>query len=97
MAKGYWISIYRAITNPEAFQEYAKLSGPAIEANGGKFLVRGMPARVFENGLQQRIVIIEFDSVEQALKAHDSDAYQAASRALAGGADREIRIVEGLV
>jgi uncharacterized protein (DUF1330 family) len=44
----------------------------------------------------QRVVVIEFDSLEQAVNAHDSDAYQAALKALDNGADRDIRIVEGL-
>ena len=46
--------------------------------------------------LDQRSVLIEFDSVEQAIAAHDSPAYQAALAALGDGADRDIRIVEGL-
>ncbi len=36
MAKGYWITFYRAVTNASALAEYAKLAGPAIEAGGGK-------------------------------------------------------------
>ena len=43
----------------------------------------------------QRVVVIEFDSVEKAVAAHDSDAYQAALKALGSGADRDIRILEG--
>jgi uncharacterized protein (DUF1330 family) len=96
MAKAYWISIYRSISNADAMAAYAKLSGPAIAAAGGRFLARGIPAHVYEAGLQQRTVLIEFDSVEAARAAHDSPAYQEALAALAGGADREIRIVEGL-
>jgi uncharacterized protein (DUF1330 family) len=96
MAKGYWVSIYRSISNPAAFQEYARLSGPAIAAAGGRFLARGEPAAVYEQGIKQRLVIIEFDSVEQAVNAHHSEGYQAALKALNNGADREIRIVEGL-
>ena len=96
MAKAYWISTYRSISNPDALAAYAKLSGPAIAAAGGRVLARGIPAQVYEAGLQQRTVLIEFDSVEAARAAHDSAAYQEALVALAGGADREIRIVEGL-
>jgi uncharacterized protein (DUF1330 family) len=96
MAKAYWVATYRSISNPTAFDAYAKLAGPAIEAGGGRFVVRGGPAKVYESGLNQRVVIIEFDSVDQAAKAHDSDAYQAALKALDNGADRDIRIVEGL-
>ena len=94
MAKGYWVATYRSIKSPEAMAEYGKLAGPAIQAGGGRFLVRGMPAKVFEIGLEQRVVVIEFDSVAQAIAAHDSPGYQAALKALGGGAERDIRIVE---
>jgi len=96
MPKAYWINSYRAVRDPQALAAYAKLAGPALTAAGGRFLVRGMPARVFENGLEQRTVIIEFESVARAVAAHDSPAYQEALRALAGGADRDMRIVEGV-
>jgi uncharacterized protein (DUF1330 family) len=96
MAKAYWISAYRSIRNPEAFAAYAKLAGPALEAAGGRFLARGLPAQVYEGGLEQRVVILEFPSVAQAIAAHDSAAYQQALRALASGAERDLRIVEGV-
>lgn len=96
MAKAYWISAYRAVRNPEALAAYARLAGPALQAAGGRFLARGQPARVYESGLEQRIVLIEFDSVAQAVAAHDSPAYQEALRVLGGGAERDLRIVEGV-
>jgi hypothetical protein len=37
MAKGYWIAVYRSITNAGALAEYAKLAGPAIEPGEGSF------------------------------------------------------------
>jgi uncharacterized protein (DUF1330 family) len=40
--------------------------------------------------------MIEFDSVEKAIAAHDSPGYQEALKALGNGVEREIRIVEGL-
>src|ERR1700709_873582 len=96
MAKGYWVACYRSVSNPAALAEYAKLALPAIEAAGGRFLARGNPAKVYEAGVMQRIVIIEFASVEKAIAAHDSAPYQAALKALANGVEREIRIVEGV-
>lgn len=95
MAKAYWVATYRSISNPDALAEYAKLAGPAITAGGGKFLVRGVPAKTYEAGLAQRTVVIEFDSVAAAVAAHDSEGYQAALRALGNGAERDIRILEG--
>jgi uncharacterized protein (DUF1330 family) len=41
-------------------------------------------------------VIIEFDSVDKATAAHDSEAYQSALKLLGNGAERDIRIVEGV-
>jgi uncharacterized protein (DUF1330 family) len=96
MAKTYWIGTYRAVMNPDKLAAYAKLAGPAIAAGGGKFLVRGTPVKTYEAGLNQRTVVIEFDSVEQATAAHDSPAYQEALAALGDGAERDIRIVEGV-
>ena len=96
MPKAYWISVYRAVKDPDKLAAYAKLAGPALTAGGGRFLARGEPAKVYENGLKQRTVLLEFDSVEQAVAAHDSADYQAALVALGDGADREIRIIEGL-
>jgi len=96
MPKAYWVAAYRSVSNPEALAAYAKLAGPAIVASGGRILVRGVPAHVYEAGIKQRTVVIEFDSVEHALAAHDSPAYQEALALLAGGAERDIRIVEGV-
>ena len=95
MARAYWISAYRSIRDPQALAAYARLAGPALEAAGGRFLARGLPARVYEGGLNERIVVLDFASVAQAIAAHDSTAYQQALRALGSGADRDLRIVEG--
>jgi uncharacterized protein (DUF1330 family) len=96
MAKAYWISAYRAIHDPDALAAYAKLAGPALQSAGGRFLARGMPAQVYEAGLAQRTVIVEFDSVAQAIAAHDSPGYQEALRALGNGVERDLRIIEGV-
>ena len=96
MAKAYWIAFYRSVKNQEKFGEYAKMAGPAIQSAGGKFLIRGNPAKVYESGLNQRVVMIEFDSLQQAIAAHDGAGYQAALKVLGDAVDREIRIVEGV-
>jgi uncharacterized protein (DUF1330 family) len=95
MAKAYWVVTYRAIKDPEKLAAYAKLAGPAIQAAGGRFLVRGTPAKTFEGGLNQRTVVSEFPSLEKAVAAYESPAYKDALRALGNGAERDIRIVEG--
>jgi uncharacterized protein (DUF1330 family) len=97
MAKGYWICFYRSISNPAAIAEYAKLAGPAIQGGGGRFLARGVPAKTYEAGKNQRTVIIEFDSVQQATATYESNGYQTALRIIDGAAERDIRIVEGII
>jgi len=89
MAKAYWVASYRSISDPEAFAGYAKLAGPAITAGGGRFLARGTATKAYEAGVVQRVVIIEFDSVEKAAAAHDSEGYQAALKVLGKAVDRE--------
>ena len=96
MAKGYWITAYRRISNPEKLAAYAKLAGPAIAAAGGRFLARGGAAKVYEAGIAERTVLIEFDSVEKASATYESQAYRQALAALGDGAERDIRIVEGV-
>lgn len=96
MPKAYWISAYRTVKDPDKLAAYAKLAGPAITAGGGRFLARGDAAKTYEAGVKQRTVLIEFDSVDQAIATHDSPAYKAALDALADGAERDIRIVDGV-
>ena len=96
MPKAYWINSFRKVNDPAKVDAYRKLAGPVMEAAGAKFLVRGDPAKVYEAGVMQRTVVIEFPSVEAAIAAHDSPGYQAALKALSDGAERDLRIVEGL-
>ena len=97
MAKAYWIVCYHSIKSQDAFQAYAKLAAPAVQAAGGKYLVRGNPAKVYESGINQRVVVIEFASIQQALAAHEAAGYQEALKQLTGDAvKRDMRIVEGV-
>jgi uncharacterized protein (DUF1330 family) len=96
MAKAYWITCYRSISDQDALAAYAKLAGPAIQAAGGRFLVRGNPAKTYESGLSQRTVVTEWESVAKAVAGHDSPGYQAALKVLGKGAERDVRIVEGV-
>jgi uncharacterized protein (DUF1330 family) len=96
MAKAYWVTTYRSIRNPDALAAYSKLAGPAVQAAGGKFLVRGMPAEAWEMGMKQRTVVVEFPSLAAALAAHETPGYQEALRALGkGNVERDMRVVEG--
>lgn len=96
MAKGYWIVVYHSVSNPTALADYGKLAVPAIEAGGGRFVVRGVAARACEAGLKERSVVIEFDSVEKAIATYESPAYQAALKVLAGAASATCGSWKGL-
>jgi uncharacterized protein (DUF1330 family) len=96
MKKGYWVVAYRSISDEAALQEYSKLAGIAVQAAGGKGLVRTSTPTPFEAGLKQRIVVIEFESFEKAVAAYNSEAYKKALQALGSAAERDFRIVEGI-
>jgi uncharacterized protein (DUF1330 family) len=96
MKKGYWVVAYRSISDESAVKAYGALALPAVESFGGRFLTRSTSQiQTHEAGLQQRTILVEFDSYEIALAAHESEAYQKALQALGSGAERDFRIVEG--
>lgn len=96
MAKTYWISVYHSVKDEQALAEYGKLAAPAIQAGGGRMLARGQAAHAYEKGVKQRVVIIEFDSMEKAVATHNSPGYQAALKVLGNAVERDMRFVEGL-
>jgi uncharacterized protein (DUF1330 family) len=74
MAKAYWIICYRFISDPAARDAYTKLAVPAVLASGGRFLARGLPARTYEGGIDERTVLVEFDSLDLAIAAQTPPA-----------------------
>jgi uncharacterized protein (DUF1330 family) len=96
VAKGYWVSTYRTISDPEKLAAYNELAGLAVRAGGGRTLVRGGRVLAYDAGIAERTVLVEFDSFEQALATYESEAYQKALAALSDGVERDFRIVEGL-
>jgi uncharacterized protein (DUF1330 family) len=97
MAKAYWVVTYRSMKNPGAWQAYAKLASPAIVAAGGRFLLRSKSATTYEAGINERVVLVEFDNIEQAVAAHDTPACKEALKVLGtGNVERDMRVVEGV-
>ncbi|MER6937285.1 DUF1330 domain-containing protein [Nocardioides sp. NPDC127514] len=96
MPKGYWVSAYRNISDPEKLAAYNKLAPQAVKAGGGRVLSRGSRVVAHDSGIAERTVLIEFDSFEQAVAAHESAAYQEALAALSDGVERDFRIIEGM-
>jgi len=94
--KGYWVVVYESMSNPAAIPEYAKLAGPALQASGGRLIVSATPAKTHEAGRNERVVLVEFDSLEKAIAAYETDAYKAALKVFNNAAKRDFRIVEGV-
>ena len=96
MPKGYWITVYRSISDPDKLAAYAKLAGPATAPFGARYLCRGTAAVAYEAGQKDRVVVAEFPSLAQAIAAHDSPGYQAAVKVLGDGAVRDVRLIEAM-
>jgi uncharacterized protein (DUF1330 family) len=98
MAKAYWVVTYRSLKNRAAWKAYAELAQPAIRDAGGRFLALGKPAKTYELGMDESVVLIEFDSLEKAIACHDTPAYTEALEALgSGNVERDIRVMEGVM
>ncbi|MFD3516652.1 DUF1330 domain-containing protein [Streptomyces sp. NPDC058657] len=96
MPKGYWVSVYRTISDPEKLSAYNKLAPLAVGPGGGRTIVCGGRVEAYDAGIAERTVVVEFDSFEQAVAARESAAYQEALAALGDGVERDFRIVEGM-
>jgi uncharacterized protein (DUF1330 family) len=83
MPKGYWVSAYRTISDPEKLAAYNKLAGPAVKAAGGRPSPVAVRVVAHDAGIAERTVLIEFDSFEQAVAARECG--------LPGGAGRTLR------
>jgi uncharacterized protein (DUF1330 family) len=96
MPKAYMVFSYQSAPDPQKLAAYGKLAIPAFAPFGARLLARGNAAAAYERGLMERVLIIEFPSLENAIAAHDSPAYQDALKALGDGAVRDVRVIEGL-
>jgi uncharacterized protein (DUF1330 family) len=72
MKKGYWVVAYRSVLDESALKEYGKLAIPAIEAGGGKALIWTAEVESRESGMNQRVVVTEFESFEKAVATYNS-------------------------
>jgi|SRR5262245_32415120 len=97
MKKGYWVVAYRSTSDASALKAYGALAVPAVQSFGGRFLtMSASQMQVHEAGPLQPTVLVEFDSYDIAWSAHASEAYQKALQALGSGAERDVRVVEGV-
>ncbi len=85
------------VNDAERYENYKKMVPPSLRAYGGKFLVRGGEFEVLEGDWQpNRIVILEFESVESARAWHDSPEYAEALALRMATTDSKLLIVDGV-
>jgi uncharacterized protein (DUF1330 family) len=83
-------------TDPAAMAEYRRLAQIAVARFGGRYLIRGGACEVLEGGWRpERLVVVEFESMEKARAFYDSPEYGAAKEARAGASDFQMLLVEG--
>jgi uncharacterized protein (DUF1330 family) len=91
-----YIIVEVSITDPKEYEEYKKLTPAAVAAFDGKFIVRGGPAEILEGNWQpERIVVLEFPTVERAREWWNSDIYSKAKVIRQRSAKTKMIIVKG--
>ena len=92
-----YVIVETRVTDKEKADRYRPLSGASVERHGGKFLARGGALTVLEGSWDpQRVVVVEFPSVEAARAWYTSEDYRAAREVRAGGGEWRIVVVEGI-
>ena len=85
------------VTDPELFERYKQLTPPTVAQYGGRFLARGGQIDNLEGDWSpQRVVIIEFASLERAHAWWDSPEYAPAKRLRQQASISRIIVVEGV-
>ncbi len=85
------------VHDPARYDDYKKLAPPSIAAYGGKYIARGGKTEALEGGwAPQRLVILEFPSLELAKKWHDSQEYRAARELRNQTAKSKMVAIEGV-
>jgi uncharacterized protein (DUF1330 family) len=76
------------VNDQERYDAYRRLSGPSVQKHNGRFIARGGAVETLEGDwLPQRLVVIEFESVEQAKRWYDSREYREARQVREGAAN----------
>ncbi len=85
------------VTDPDRYPEYISRVSRTIERHGGRYLVRGGEVEVLEGNWEpQRLVILEFESMERFRQFYDSPDYTPLKRLRHAAADTQFVVVEGL-
>ena len=95
--KGYLI-VEARVSDPAAYEIYKNLAEVAIAQYGGRYLVRGGAVEILEGSWTKlpRLVIVEFESVDQARCFYNSAEYQTARKARERIAEMNMLVVAGI-
>lgn len=84
------------VTDPQRYDEYKKLTPAAIAKHGGRFVVRGGPVTTLEGPDEHdRVVVIEFPTMERAKAFWDGPEYATAKALRKSAATAQFILVEG--
>jgi uncharacterized protein (DUF1330 family) len=85
------------VTDPAGYEDYKKLAPPAVALYGGKYIARGGKSETLEGDwLPNRVVVLEFPSVEKAKAWINSPEYASARALRHKYATSKTIVVEGL-
>jgi uncharacterized protein (DUF1330 family) len=85
------------VHDPVTYEEYKKLAPPSIAAYGGRYVARGGKVETLEGNWQpQRIVVLEFESMEKAKTWLNSPEYHPAHEMRTQSAHTRSILVEGI-
>jgi|TARA_B110000881_G_C18275174_1_gene364730 uncharacterized protein (DUF1330 family) len=93
--KGYWLALYKKISNMNNLKNYSAKVTPVIKSFGGKALVRGGEYQCLEGENFLRTVIWEFPSYEAAIECHESKEYQEGWALAKNTTERNLQIIHG--
>ncbi len=96
MAAYVVVDVHR--TDMERAARYSAQSGPSVERHGGRFLARGGKTVTLEGGWDpERLVVIEFESVDAAKAWYDSEEYREIREIRDGAGTWRMVVIEGVV
>ena len=94
MPKGYLVANIRG-KDKEKFAAFSGMAAPVIKAHGGKVLARGPGAERHEGSVEGIVMMIEFESIDNARTFYLSDEYQAAKAVRDACSETDLMIIEG--
>jgi uncharacterized protein (DUF1330 family) len=92
-----YVVINNDIHDPIEYEKYIKLAPATVELYGGKYLARGGKVEILEGDWSpNRLVILQFESVEQAKKWLNSEEYSQARKLRQQSAHSRMVVIEGV-